>query len=65
MSVVEEDEVMQEIRTTRAAFAEEHGHDLKRMIAAWREIAIKSGFPISTRQPCKIVYREEPATVTE
>ena len=38
-----EDEVVKEVRATRAAFAASHGYDIRAMVAALREVGASSG----------------------
>ena len=48
-----EDEVMQQVRAAKEAFAASHGYDLRRMIDALRKMDEESGVPTVRLEPQK------------
>ena len=51
MNDIEEDDIMREIRATRAAFAEAHGYDMKAMGDTLRRMQVESGVPTVSFPP--------------
>ena len=47
--MIEEDDIIKEIRAIRAAMAEEHGYDLKAMCDTLRRLDAESGVPTVSR----------------
>lgn len=54
-----EDEIVQEVRATREAFAAAHGYDIHAMIAALRQISKDSGRDVVTH-PSRAVRMPKP-----
>lgn len=55
-----EDEVVQEVRAARDAFAASHGYNIQAMVAALRELGLASGREV-VHFPPRAVTRPNPA----
>ncbi len=56
-----EDEVVREVRAAREAFAESHGFDIRKMVAALHELGVASGRELVRFAPRPVLVGPNPS----